>query len=223
MKLTKYTHACVRLEKAGNDGATQVLVLDPGVFSETETALAGAHAVVITHEHADHVDPKALAAALAVNSELTVYAPAVARAAVLAEAADAAERVLELAPGQQLEVSGFSLRTFGGQHALIHSAIPMVANVGVLIDDDVYHPGDSFSVPDGAAVKTLLVPIHAPWSKVGEVIDFVVSVRAERAFQIHDALLNEQGLGLSESHVARIGAAYGTTFKHLKAGESVEL
>ena len=36
MKLTKYTHACVRLEKNG-----RVLVLDPGTFSESAEALAG--------------------------------------------------------------------------------------------------------------------------------------------------------------------------------------
>ena len=31
MRLTKYTHACVRLEKPGS-----VLVIDPGTFSEVE-------------------------------------------------------------------------------------------------------------------------------------------------------------------------------------------
>ncbi|MDQ5862445.1 MAG: MBL fold metallo-hydrolase, partial [Actinomycetota bacterium] len=55
MKLTKYTHACVRLEQDG-----RVLVLDPGTFSETEEALDGAQAVLITHEHGDHVDVPAM-------------------------------------------------------------------------------------------------------------------------------------------------------------------
>ena len=59
MKLTKFTHACVRLEKDG-----RVLVIDPGHFSETEEALAGAEAVLITHEHADHMDVDAVLAAL---------------------------------------------------------------------------------------------------------------------------------------------------------------
>src|SRR6266540_4001154 len=53
MRLVKYTHACVRLER---DGA--VLVIDPGTFSERE-ALAGASAVLVTHEHYDHLDPDA--------------------------------------------------------------------------------------------------------------------------------------------------------------------
>ena len=46
---------------------------------------------------------------------------------------------------------------FGGQHALIHPAIPMIANLGYLVDGSVYHPGDSFTVPT-APVSTLLLP-----------------------------------------------------------------
>jgi L-ascorbate metabolism protein UlaG (beta-lactamase superfamily) len=223
MKLTKYTHACIRLEKDNADGGSSVLVLDPGVFSETALALEGADAVVVTHEHGDHIDVDALAAALAADPALTVHAPAQAADNLRAAAGDAAGRVVDLAAGQDLELAGFALRTFGGQHALIHPLIPVVANVGVLVDGSVYHPGDSFAVPHGVDVRVLLVPIHAPWSKVSEVVDFVVSVRAPRAFQIHDGLLNETGLGFSESHVARIGAQYGTEFRHLAPGESVEV
>ncbi|GHF15501.1 hypothetical protein GCM10014715_83470 [Streptomyces spiralis] len=43
MRITKYTHSCVRLQHDG--GATPVI--DPGVWSEPE-ALAGADAVLVT-------------------------------------------------------------------------------------------------------------------------------------------------------------------------------
>ncbi len=218
MKLTKYTHACVRLEKDGH-----VLVIDPGIFSESAQALAGAEAVLITHEHPDHIDTGAVTAALAADPALLVHAPAGVAAALRQSNPDAADRVLTVSPGTEFTVAGFAVRSFGGQHALIHPQIPVVANIGYLLDSDVYHPGDSFIVPDGVAVQTLLVPIHAPWSKTAEVIDFVTSVRAPKAFQIHDALLNEQGLAFSEGHVKRIGARYGTEFRHLASGESVQL
>jgi L-ascorbate metabolism protein UlaG (beta-lactamase superfamily) len=218
MKLTKFTHACIRLEKDG-----RVLVLDPGIFSETAEALRGADAVLVTHEHADHFDAGAVASALSADLDLLVYAPAGVAAALRGKVADAADRVLDAEPDSTFDVAGFGIRSFGGQHALIHPHIPMVANVGFLVEENVYHPGDSFIVPDGIAVKTLLVPIHAPWSKTAEVIDFVTSVRAPKAFQIHDALLNENGLGFAESHVQRIGARYGTEFRHLAPGESVEV
>jgi L-ascorbate metabolism protein UlaG (beta-lactamase superfamily) len=218
MKLTKFTHACVRLEKEG-----RVLVLDPGTFSETDRALAGAAAVLITHEHPDHIDVDAVTDALLANGELQLFAPDGVAAQLRGKAPEAADRIHAVAADNSFEAAGFAIRSFGGQHALIHPQIPVVANVGFLVDANVYHPGDSFAIPDGIEVQTLLVPIHAPWNKVGEVVDFVIGVRAPRAYPIHDALLNDTGRGLIEGHVTRIGARYGTEYRHLSSGESVEV
>jgi len=218
MKLTKFTHACVRIEKEG-----QVLVLDPGTFSETDQALDGAAAVLITHEHADHIDVDAVSGALLASPELQLFAPAGVATELRGKAPEAAGRIHTVAAGESFEAAGFAIRSFGGQHALIHPQIPVVANVGYLVDSNLYHPGDSFAIPDGIEVQTLLVPIHAPWNKVSEVVDFVIGVRAPRAFPIHDALLNDTGRGLIEGHVTRIGARYGTEYRHLASGESVEV
>jgi L-ascorbate metabolism protein UlaG (beta-lactamase superfamily) len=218
MKLTKYTHACVRLEKDG-----QVLVIDPGTFSETGQALEAAGAVLVTHEHGDHIDVPAMVSALRDNESLQVFAPAGVAAKLRSEAPFAGSRIRDVEPGEAFTAVGFEVQAFGGQHALIHPQIPVVANIGYLIDSNVYHPGDSFVIPDGIGVRTLLVPVHAPWNKVGEVVDFVIGVRAAKAFPIHDALLNETGLGLIEGHVKRLGAKYGTEYAHLSSGESVEV
>lgn len=219
MLLTKFTHSCVRLEQ---DGA--VLVIDPGSFSEVEEALAGAAAVLVTHEHADHIDIDRVVAVLAADGSAGLWAPQGVADAVTRALGDAAgDRIHAVAGGEAFSAAGFDVRTFGGQHALIHPLIPLVANVGFLVGGAVYHPGDSFVVPDGVEVGTLLVPVHAPWSKLAEVVDFVASVRAPRAFQIHDALLNGTGLGMVEGHVTRLGGRYGTTFRHLDVRASVEL
>lgn len=218
MKLTKFTHSCVRLEKDN-----RVIVLDPGTFSETKEALAGAHAILVTHEHGDHVDVPAVVNALRGSEDLAVFAPAGVATHLREEAPQQAARIHTVEPGSTFEAAGFDIRSFGGQHALIHPHVPIVANIGYLVDGNVYHPGDSFIVPDGLNVKTLLVPLHAPWSKVSEVVDFVIAVRAPQAFQIHDGLLNDMGVKIAESHVARLGHKYGTEYTHLAAGESVEI
>ncbi len=212
MRLTQYGHSCVRLD----DG--RALVIDPGVFSEADAALDGADAVLITHEHPDHLNAEAVRAAAATNRSLRIWAPA----AVADSLSDLGDQVTAASPGDSFEAAGFTVEAFGGQHALIHPSVPMVANIGYLVDGALFHPGDSFTVPN-KPVRVLLVPIHAPWSKVAEVMDFVVAVRAARAFQIHDGLLNESGLQFSEGHVGRIGAAHGTEFTHLDRGQSVEL
>ena len=213
MQLTKYTHACVRLEDGGN-----VLVIDPGVFSESATALHGADAVLITHEHADHVDADALRRAASADPNLAIHAPR----AVKETFADLGEQVREVEANQTLQVAGFDVRTFGGQHALIHPLVPVVANVAYLINDKVFHPGDSFTVPP-VPVDTLLLPLHAPWSKVSEIVDYAVSVRAPHIHQIHDSLLTPTGRGSAEGHVTRIAGQFGCEYRYLAPEESVTL
>ncbi|TKV29757.1 MBL fold metallo-hydrolase [Arthrobacter sp. NamB2] len=217
MLLTKFSHSCVRLERDGS-----VLVLDPGTFSEVEEALDGADAVLVTHEHPDHVDVDRVAAVLAADTSIELWAPQGVADVMAARLGDrSAGRIHAVGGREEFSAAGFDVRTFGGQHALIHPLIPIVANVGFLIEGSLYHPGDSFIVPDGADVGTVLVPVHAPWSKLAEVVDFVASVRAPRAFQIHDALLNDTGLGMVEGHIERLGSRYGTSFRHLAVRESV--
>lgn len=218
MLLTKFTHSCVRLEQDG-----VVLVIDPGSFSELDEALDGAAAILVTHEHADHLDQDRVIAFLMANPSVELWAPQGAIDALGSAVGDAADRIHAVGGGEEFSAAGLAVRTFGDQHALIHPLIPITGNVGYLVEDSLYHPGDSFTVPDGVQVEALLIPVHAPWSKLEEVLDFMISVRAPRAFQLHEALLSDAGLGLVEGHLTRLGARYGTSFEHLSTGESVDL
>jgi L-ascorbate metabolism protein UlaG (beta-lactamase superfamily) len=203
VQLTKLRHSCIRV-----DDGDRTLVLDPGVFSDLDAALDGADAVLITHEHRDHLDPDRLRAAAKADPRLRVWAPA----AVADSLGDLGEQVVAVGPDESFEAAGFSVRTFGGQHALIHPLIPIVANVGYLIDDSVYHPGDSLVVPP-VPVQTLMLPAVAPWSKVSEVIDFAVSVRAPRAYPIHDYIVKEDVYGgLLQGTLVPIARRYGVEF-----------
>ena len=204
MQISKFVHSCVRL-----DDGDRRLVFDPGVFSDVDAALDGVTAVLITHEHPDHVDPVRLRAAAQADHALRIWAPP----SVATQLADLGDQVTAVGPGETFTAAGFAVQTFGGQHAVIHPSIPVVANVAYLVEG-VYHPGDSFTVPT-AQVDTLLAPITAPWSKVSEVIDFVVSVRAPRVHGIHDASLMPAGLGIVEAHVGRIGAEHGSEYLRL--------
>ena len=79
---------------------------------------------------------------------------------------------------------------------MIHEDLPRFDNSGYVVDvggTRVYHPGDSFT-PPGGPVDVLLLPIHAPWSKISEVVDFGRRSDAPRSVAVHDGLLNDTGL-----------------------------
>jgi L-ascorbate metabolism protein UlaG (beta-lactamase superfamily) len=207
MRLVKYSHSCVRLEGDG------VLVIDPGGFSEP-AALDGVDAVLITHEHPDHLNLDALTGKLAGRPEVRIFT----HAEVLPKLGDLASVTTTVGTGDEFTAAGFGVRAYGGRHAVIHPDIPSVANLGYLVDGSVYHPGDSFDVPADATVDTLFVPVSAPWLKAAESIEFVRAVKPRRAFALHDALLNQNGYGLVDGLMSRLS---GAEYRRLGTGESM--
>lgn len=208
MRLVKYTHACVRLERNGN-----VLVIDPGIWAEPE-AFDGAHGVLVTHEHYDHIDPDRLRAAVKANPAPHVWT----NADVAKQLADLGEAVTGLGSGEEFEAAGFTVRTCGDRHAFTFAQLPDAANLGYIVDG-VYHPGDAFAMPE-TEVETLLVPTAGPWMKVGEAIDFVRRVRPSRAYSIHDAILTEAGLQLTDRWMSDHSQ---TDYQRIPVGGSVEI
>jgi L-ascorbate metabolism protein UlaG (beta-lactamase superfamily) len=126
-------------------------------------------------------------------------------------------------PGDTVEVAPFTLRFFGGEHAVIHSSIPIVDNVGVLIDDELYYAGDSFTVPEGVEVPTLAAPAGAPWLKIGEVMDYVMAVNPRRSFPVHEMVLSTAGKAMSNARIQVATEAGGGEFFPLEPGESIDL
>jgi L-ascorbate metabolism protein UlaG (beta-lactamase superfamily) len=120
--------------------------------------------------------------------------------------------------GDAFTIDGLEVQVHGQWHAPIHADIPTVANVGFLLGGSVFHPGDAFTLP-GSPIDTLLLPLHEPWSKAGELLDYVREVKPTRALPIHDGLLNERGAGLMGSLLGATGAPYNA----LASGETVTI
>src|SRR4051794_26315241 len=112
MQLTRLGHACVRLEVEG--GPT--VVIDPGMFSAPD-AYAGAQAVLITHEHADHLQRDALLVALEADPALQVWT----NKAVATALDGPVGRVHVVGDGDAFDVDGLEVSVHGEWHALIHS------------------------------------------------------------------------------------------------------
>jgi L-ascorbate metabolism protein UlaG (beta-lactamase superfamily) len=210
VKVTKYEHATLVIS---SDDA--LLVIDPGMFL-TPPDFTGTVAVVITHEHADHWSEQNLSAILAKAPDAKIYGPQ-----GVADAASGFE-VTVVKAGDIIEADPFKLEFFGEKHAVIHDSLPVADNVGVMVDDELYYGGDSYTVP-GKPVGTLAAPVGAPWLKIGDSMDFVLEVKPKRAFYIHDMTLSAAGKGMASDRLKWATEQNGGTYKPLEVGDSIDL
>ncbi|WP_436534524.1 MBL fold metallo-hydrolase [Actinoplanes sp. HUAS TT8] len=174
MKLTHLGHACLLVE-------TDVrLLVDPGTMSDF-AALTDLDAVLVTHQHPDHVDLERLAALLAANPG--------ARLIVDPDTRPAAGHLpgLEVAgPGDRLRFGATTVDVHGGLHAAVYGPVPGCTNNAYLVDDGaLFHPGDSFARPPGD-VDVLAVAIDGPWLKLAEAVDHVRAAAPRVAVPIHE-------------------------------------
>ncbi|MFI5860564.1 MBL fold metallo-hydrolase [Streptomyces sp. NPDC051546] len=210
MKLTKRLHSCVQLEKDG-----LVLVIDPGAFSEPDAGL-GADVLLVTHEHPDHFEEGRLRAALDANPAAQLWTL---RSVAEKLAPAYPGRVHTVGHGDAFTAAGFDVQVHGELHAVIHPDIPRITNVGYLVDGSVFHPGDALTVP-ATPVETLMLPVHAPWNKIAEVIDYVREVKPLRTLAIHDAGLTDIVLPIYANQIGNLG---GAEYGRLTAGHTADL
>ena len=128
------------------------------------TPWTGADAVLVTHEHFDHVVPDSLRAALAAQPGPAAVGPRIGDRPV--------RRVRRPGPdgphGDEFTAAGFAVHVYGSEHAVIHPDIPTVPNVGFLVDGEIFHPGDSYTVPEDPASDAAAAGQRAVAQHVGD-------------------------------------------------------
>lgn len=213
MRITKFGHACVRIES----GSTTVVV-DPGGWTERE-AVEGATAVLVTHQHPDHLDMDNLRAA-----GVPVYTIAAVATQIGEQAPDVADHVTVVSPGDELDL-GLPVHVVGEKHAVIHPELQHFDNSGYLLEVEgrrIFHPGDALSErPED--VDLLCLPVHAPWNKISEVIDYGRAVGAPLSVAIHDGLLNERGLALAQGQLSSMLGEREQEYLRVEPGTDIPL
>lgn len=209
MKITKLTHACLVLTEGD-----ATLVVDPGSFTELPEDVPGLAGVIVTHEHADHASPDHLRALREAHPGVQILGTE----AVLEGVPEAGIEVAQ--PGQTRTLGPFEVTFGGGLHAQIHSSIPQVDNLTVLVNGAVYHPGDSLE-PPAHEVQVLAAPVSGPWLKLGEVIDYVLASRAQHVVPIHEIHASEPGIAITYARLGAAAAEIGAQLLALKPGQSL--
>lgn len=206
MEITHLGHSCVLLAVAD-----QRILIDPGTFSDT-TGVRDLTAVLVTHQHPDHVDPDRFGPLLAEHPSARVLLEPQTAQALADAAGDHRERLESMPTGTRVDLGPVTLETVGHRHAFIHDYVPRIDNIGLLLRADgeptVFHPGDALDADPGP-VDVLLVPLNAPWARIGDTVEFARRLAPRRAVPIHDGLLNDTGRGMYLNHLATHGADGG--------------
>lgn len=212
MLIARYGHAAVLVEAVG----TRVLT-DPGTFSTPQTfELTDLAAIVVTHQHPDHLDPERVGPLIEANPQAMLLADP-------ETAHQSGSRWRAHTDGDVTTIGGLQITGVGTEHAVIAPQIPVIANVGVLIEAPgepvMFHPGDSYASAPRADI--LALPLSAPWTKVSETIDFARRVAPQTLFPIHDATVSERGYGIYWNHVRNFAGVEGARL--LGQDEQLEL
>jgi L-ascorbate metabolism protein UlaG (beta-lactamase superfamily) len=208
MKITKYEHSCLDIT-AGNSR----LVIDPGKFSTTLTDFSNINAIVITHIHSDHFNKENVAKIINHNPQVKIFTTNQVRQELNLP------NVIVVAEQDEHTVDNIKLKFYGGKHEFYEN----FENICVMVNDILYHPGDSYTVPDNVKINILATPASAPWLRVLDAVNFIKKCRPVKAFPIHNAILSEIGESIHYRIIGEACKEINTDWQILKIGESIEV
>ena len=199
MRITHLGHACLLVEIAD-----QRILIDPGAFAGDFLGLRDLDAILVTHQHVDHLDPVRLPELVRANGEVPIWCDPQS-VSILEEVGLPATAH----DGSTVTLGEVLIEPVGEIHALIHEDIPRITNVGVRIsapgEPTFFHPGDALDADPGE-VAVLAFPLNAPWQASRDMTGFLRRLAAPHAVPIHDALLSLTGRNLYLKQAGDLGS-----------------
>ena len=211
MKITKREHACLDITNESDR-----LIVDPGIMTKPLDDYSGITALIITHVHGDHFDIEKVHKIAEQNPSLVIFTTQ-----QVADKLDGSFRVTVPNIGVDYEASSLRLKFFGGLHAEMPNS-PQDENIGILLNETLYYPGDSFT-PCADQHAVTAIPSTAPWSKLAETLDFMEHDTAKQLFPTHNAIASDVGNDMLASMLGSNAEKQGKEFAYLKPGESLEV
>lgn len=216
MRLTHLGHACLLVELAD-----RTILIDPGTFSSGFEDLRDLDAIIVTHNHPDHLDPERAVPLVRANAGASIHADPLTAGRLRGEGLSVESTV----HGEEFAIGDVTVTPVGELHAFNHEKMPVIPNVGVVFraagEPSLFHPGDAYDADPGE-VDILAHPLNAPWAASRDSIAFVGRIGPRRFIPIHDALLSERGRRMYSGHIEAFSGVDGLTYHDLRDNESAE-
>lgn len=212
MKVTKLGHCCLIIEIEGVRFLT-----DPGNYTTLQNEAKNIDAIVISHEHTDHLHVESVKNILQNNPKAIV----ISNEAVGKILAKENIPFIKVADGESYKIKEVEIKGLGLKHAPIYLDYEQVENTGYLFDNKLFYPGDAFTIPN-QTVDILAFPIAGPWLNVQQAMDYVLKIKPRIAIPVHDA-----GLTKNTGIVKRLPELYfppaGIKYIYLEINKEIEL
>jgi L-ascorbate metabolism protein UlaG (beta-lactamase superfamily) len=186
MKITKYLHSCLVFELDGYK-----LLFDPGKFSFAEEEVtpdmfADVDAIIITHNHPDHLDAEILKEIISL-SNAPVYTNK--QVAGQIEKEGIASTVWE---DGVYNLGPFKLQAITVIHELIMDN-PLPQMTGFILNDKVLHPVDSMEdkLLEYQGIELLLMVTMAPFANEIRISGFADKLQPKQILPVHDGYAKE--------------------------------
>jgi len=210
MKITKYGHCALLIE----EGGARILT-DPGSYSLRQIEARNLSAIVITHEHEDHLHLDSLRALVRENPGVRVMTNS-AVGNILAKEGIVFEKIEDGGSG---EVSGLKLEAMGNEHAEIYRDFGRVQNTGFFFGERLFYPGDAFYVPK-TRPEILALPVAGPWMKISEAVKYALEIKPKIAFPVHDGGVKQ--FGAAHAVPKTFLVSEGVDFRPMGEGDAQE-
>lgn len=182
MTIQKFLHSCLLIEEKGKK-----LLIDPGLFSFIENRISPkdigpVDVILLTHEHADHYDPRALKELIELCGPTIIAHEEI--GALLSKEGIGFQSI---AAGDTLTIQGFEIQATNSPHGELPSHTP--TNFGYFINQILFHPGDSYAhIP---ACTVLALPTFSPWGTVMQATACIDRIHPSIVIPIHDGFVKD--------------------------------
>ena len=181
MKITKYPQSCVLIEANGKN-----ILIDPGKYTYEQIDMKpedwkNIDILLLTHEHADHMMPEAIKIIAKNNNPVILTNKPVHD---ILEKEGIKSEILN--PGQERIIENIKITGVKSKHGDLPSGNLAPEVIGFLIDDKIYHPGDTVYLKEKPYADIVFVPICGTVvMDAKEVVRFVKEIKPKLVIPIH--------------------------------------